>query len=496
MSARIAHLRKMRMRMSSRPLLILVAGPYRSGTGDDPAKLAANVEAMNRAALEVFRRGHVPITGEAVALPLIELAGSKRVGDEVFDAIFHPVARRLLDRCDGVLRVGGAVRRGRRDGGARERRGQAGLHRRRRAARGGGRAVPGVNERVRLVGGRDALRRLGDAGQDDLRVAAGRRELAPRGARDLRPRRRRDDPPARSRRGHGAAHAPVPPSRVRQRPSGRDADRGAGGSARRRGRRDGDPPRGRGGDRRAGRRGPPAVRGLHEPGLRHRADRLLHRAVLARRPRRHGRRAGARRRGHRGARTAARRGARDGRVGRDRRREDDHAAPVGPASRGWPGAEGGAPAADPRPARPGGAGDRRRAARAPRRLRPHRAPRPRGARRGRARCVASTAARCRAPRSRRPTRSARRNRSPGSRRSRGPRPRCCGRARWRSSTGARPRSRSPSVLPPATFVTHSPLVAAALARARAAGRRPARRDAGPRPDGRGRGRDDPRPTSG
>jgi molybdopterin biosynthesis enzyme len=30
------------------------------------------------------------------------------VGDEVFHAIFHPVARRLLDRCDGVLRVGGA----------------------------------------------------------------------------------------------------------------------------------------------------------------------------------------------------------------------------------------------------------------------------------------------------------------------------------------------------------------------------------------------------
>ena len=90
------------------PLLILVAGPYRSGTGDDPGKLAANVDVMNRAALEVFRRGHVPITGEAVALPLIELAGSERVGDEVFDSIFHPVARRLLDRCDAVLRVGGA----------------------------------------------------------------------------------------------------------------------------------------------------------------------------------------------------------------------------------------------------------------------------------------------------------------------------------------------------------------------------------------------------
>ena len=88
--------------------LILVAGPYRSGTGDDPAKLAANVDAMNRAALELYRRGHLPVTGEALALPLLELAGSKRVGDAVFDEIFHPIARRLLERCDAVLRIGGA----------------------------------------------------------------------------------------------------------------------------------------------------------------------------------------------------------------------------------------------------------------------------------------------------------------------------------------------------------------------------------------------------
>jgi hypothetical protein len=89
------------------PLLVLVAGPYRSGTGDDPDRLAANVAAMNEAALEVFRAGHLPITGEALALPLIELAGSRRVGDEVFDEIFHPIARRLLERCDAVLRIGG-----------------------------------------------------------------------------------------------------------------------------------------------------------------------------------------------------------------------------------------------------------------------------------------------------------------------------------------------------------------------------------------------------
>ena len=89
-------------------LMVLVAGPYRSGTGDDPDKLAANVATMNQAALGVFRAGHLPITGEALALPLIDLAGSDRIGDAVFDEIFHPIARRLLARCDAVLRVGGA----------------------------------------------------------------------------------------------------------------------------------------------------------------------------------------------------------------------------------------------------------------------------------------------------------------------------------------------------------------------------------------------------
>ena len=89
-------------------LLVLIAGPYRSGTGDDPGKLAANVAAMNHAALEVYRAGHLPVTGEALALPLVEAAGSERVGDAVFDELFHPVARWLLDRCDAVLRIGGA----------------------------------------------------------------------------------------------------------------------------------------------------------------------------------------------------------------------------------------------------------------------------------------------------------------------------------------------------------------------------------------------------
>jgi hypothetical protein len=43
-----------------RPLMILVAGPYRPGTGDDPARLAANVRAMNETALALFRAADIP----------------------------------------------------------------------------------------------------------------------------------------------------------------------------------------------------------------------------------------------------------------------------------------------------------------------------------------------------------------------------------------------------------------------------------------------------
>jgi nudix-type nucleoside diphosphatase (YffH/AdpP family) len=91
-----------------RPLHVLVAGPYRSGTGDDPAKIAENLAAMNHAALEVYRRGHLPAVGEWYALPLLEAAGSQAMGDAAFEEIFHPSAERLLARCDAVLRIGGA----------------------------------------------------------------------------------------------------------------------------------------------------------------------------------------------------------------------------------------------------------------------------------------------------------------------------------------------------------------------------------------------------
>ena len=88
-------------------MLILIAGPYRSGTNDDPEKINANVHAMESFALPIFRMGHIPVLGEWFALPLVHLAGSKKIGDEPFNEIFHPIAERLLEKCDAVLRVGG-----------------------------------------------------------------------------------------------------------------------------------------------------------------------------------------------------------------------------------------------------------------------------------------------------------------------------------------------------------------------------------------------------
>jgi hypothetical protein len=89
------------------PLMILVAGPYRSGTDDDPARIAANHRTIQEACLQLFRAGHLAVNGEDLALPLATLAGSTRVGDAAFDEVFHPVGRRLVARCDAVLRLPG-----------------------------------------------------------------------------------------------------------------------------------------------------------------------------------------------------------------------------------------------------------------------------------------------------------------------------------------------------------------------------------------------------
>ena len=92
----------------TRPMMILIAGPYRSGTGDDPTRMAANLKRLEEAAWPIFEKGHVPMIGEWVALPVLHGAGGGDVGGALYDRVMHPTAHRLLQHCDAVLRLPGA----------------------------------------------------------------------------------------------------------------------------------------------------------------------------------------------------------------------------------------------------------------------------------------------------------------------------------------------------------------------------------------------------
>lgn len=92
---------------TTKPLLILIAGPYRSGTGDDPDLMAANLARLEAAAWPIFRAGHVPMIGEWVALPVLRGAGATGVGDPLAEQVLYPTAERLLQHCDAVLRLPG-----------------------------------------------------------------------------------------------------------------------------------------------------------------------------------------------------------------------------------------------------------------------------------------------------------------------------------------------------------------------------------------------------
>jgi hypothetical protein len=96
------------MTTANKRLLILIAGPYRSGTDDDPQKMAANLRRLEEVSWPIFQAGHIPMIGEWVAIPIWQVAGGQTVGDKLYDTILHPTAGRLIERCDAVLRLEGA----------------------------------------------------------------------------------------------------------------------------------------------------------------------------------------------------------------------------------------------------------------------------------------------------------------------------------------------------------------------------------------------------
>jgi type III secretory pathway component EscU len=93
--------------LETNPLIILIAGPYSSGTNNDPELIAKNLERLEQVSLRVYEAGHIPLIGEWVALPVARQAGSTQVGDAVSERYLYPVAKRLIQRCDAVLRIEG-----------------------------------------------------------------------------------------------------------------------------------------------------------------------------------------------------------------------------------------------------------------------------------------------------------------------------------------------------------------------------------------------------
>jgi hypothetical protein len=91
-------------------MMILIAGPYASGTNGDPTLMQQNLERLETAAWPLFRAGHIPMIGEWVALPVLRSAGATGPGDPLANEVMYPTAERLLQRCDAVLRLPGESR--------------------------------------------------------------------------------------------------------------------------------------------------------------------------------------------------------------------------------------------------------------------------------------------------------------------------------------------------------------------------------------------------
>lgn len=80
-------------------MLIAVAGPYSAATAEQRKH---NLDAMNRAAAEVFMLGHIPVIGVNAALPVVEWVDAEA---NHYEAIMT-ISLALVDKCDAILLIG------------------------------------------------------------------------------------------------------------------------------------------------------------------------------------------------------------------------------------------------------------------------------------------------------------------------------------------------------------------------------------------------------
>ena len=80
-------------------MLIAVAGPYSAATTEARQR---NFDAMNRAAAEVLKLGHVPVIGVNLALPVVNFLPTEH---DRYDAIMT-ISLAVVDKCDAILIIG------------------------------------------------------------------------------------------------------------------------------------------------------------------------------------------------------------------------------------------------------------------------------------------------------------------------------------------------------------------------------------------------------
>lgn len=79
----------------------MIAGPYTTNAPTAEQR-HQNLRRLNQAAYAVYKKGHVPILGVNMALPMVEA-----VGEDHFDELMMPMSYALAKRCDAVLHLEG-----------------------------------------------------------------------------------------------------------------------------------------------------------------------------------------------------------------------------------------------------------------------------------------------------------------------------------------------------------------------------------------------------
>jgi hypothetical protein len=79
-------------------MLIAVAGPYSAETEEQKAD---NLNMMNIAAAEVYRKGHIPVIGVNAALFVAD-----KLNDLPKHKVINEISFAIVEKCDAILMIG------------------------------------------------------------------------------------------------------------------------------------------------------------------------------------------------------------------------------------------------------------------------------------------------------------------------------------------------------------------------------------------------------